>query len=176
SQQGASASITVFHQPPFVVCPADISVNAAPGQTTAQVNYAAPLVRDKCLIASSDCAPASGSTFPIGVTQVNCTATDISGTSGSCSFNVVVGPPGPFISGVTITGKKLVVSGSAFDAGAMVLMNGKAQKTTVIQTGGESVLTSKKAARQIAPGQTVMIQVKNSDDELSNQITYTRPD
>jgi len=37
-----------------------------------------------------NCSPASGSTFPIGTTTVNCTASDPSGNSSSGSFQVVV--------------------------------------------------------------------------------------
>ena len=36
------------------------------------------------------CVPASGSTFPLGTTQVTCTATDDSGNTSSGSFNVTV--------------------------------------------------------------------------------------
>lgn len=43
------------------------------------------------------CSPASGSTFPVGTTQVLCTATDASGNSSSAGFDVVVSytPPPP---------------------------------------------------------------------------------
>ncbi|HYL98465.1 MAG TPA: HYR domain-containing protein [Blastocatellia bacterium] len=174
--QSASLSATVFHQPPFVSCPDDITVNAPAGQSSAQVTYASPTVRDKCQIASQNCSPASGSEFPVGVTKVSCTATDVSGATGTCSFNVTVGPPGPFITGVTITGKKLVVSGSSFDLASTIEVNGRQEKTTVIVTDSQIVLSSKKAARQIAPGQTVLVQVKNSSGILSNQFTYVRPD
>jgi hypothetical protein len=36
------------------------------------------------------CAPPSGSPFPVGTTQVTCTATDSSRNSASCTFNVTV--------------------------------------------------------------------------------------
>ena len=36
------------------------------------------------------CVPASGSTFPLGVTTVTCTATDVDGNTSSASFNVTV--------------------------------------------------------------------------------------
>ena len=39
---------------------------------------------------SVDCLPASGSTFPIGTTNVTCTATDASGNGASGSFDVAV--------------------------------------------------------------------------------------
>jgi hypothetical protein len=44
------------------------------------------------------CAPASGSTFPIGVTTVSCSASDLSGNTATGSFTVKVEPP-PVIGG-----------------------------------------------------------------------------
>ena len=38
------------------------------------------------------CDPASGSTFPVGTTTVNCTATDGSGNKATGSFTVTVTP------------------------------------------------------------------------------------
>lgn len=45
-----------------------------------------------------DCAPASGSSFPVGTTTVTCTATDASGNGASATFPVavtLVAPPPP---------------------------------------------------------------------------------
>jgi HYR domain-containing protein len=41
-------------------------------------------------VASLTCAPASGTTFPIGTTTVTCTATDTHGNTSSASFTVHV--------------------------------------------------------------------------------------
>ena len=41
-------------------------------------------------VASGSCTPASGSLFPIGSTQVNCTATDNAGNTANTSFNIIV--------------------------------------------------------------------------------------
>jgi HYR domain/SdrD B-like domain/PA14 domain/Thrombospondin type 3 repeat len=40
--------------------------------------------------ASIVCDPPSGSAFPVGTTEVTCTATDSSGNSATCSFNITV--------------------------------------------------------------------------------------
>jgi hypothetical protein len=45
---------------------------------------------DPCGIASFDCLPPSGSTFPCGPTTVTCRATDGAGLANSCSFTVTV--------------------------------------------------------------------------------------
>lgn len=45
------------------------------------------------------CVPASGSTFPVGVTTVTCTATDSSGNTGNAGFSVTVqDTTGPLLS------------------------------------------------------------------------------
>jgi uncharacterized repeat protein (TIGR01451 family) len=55
------------------------------------VTYAVPIATD--LVDPSptvNCLPASGTNFPIGVTNVTCTATDASGNMASDSFTVTV--------------------------------------------------------------------------------------
>ena len=47
-------------------------------------------VTDNCPGASVVSVPASGSAFPIGVTLVTSTATDASGNTSVCTFNVIV--------------------------------------------------------------------------------------
>jgi hypothetical protein len=57
----------------------------------AEVTYAAATATD--LVDGSvdvSCTPASGSTFPLGTTEVTCTATDAAGNEATGSFNVIV--------------------------------------------------------------------------------------
>src|SRR5262249_25460344 len=57
------------------------------------VTFPTPLVSNTCGgPVAVTCVPASGSIFPVGDTQVNCTATDLFGKSSSCSFTVTVLP------------------------------------------------------------------------------------
>jgi hypothetical protein len=48
---------------------------------------------DACGIATRGCTPMRGSLFPVGMTTVNCAATDGAGNSATCSFKVTVLPP-----------------------------------------------------------------------------------
>ena len=91
SQNSCSFNVTVRDtQAPAVTCPSDIVTNAATNQCAATVNFTAT-ASDNCPGATVSCAPASGSTFQVGVTTVNCQATDAAGnTSASCSFTVRV--------------------------------------------------------------------------------------
>lgn len=73
--------------PPAIQCPADITLQGAPGAGSTTVNYPAPVASDNCS-ATVVCIPPSGSAFPAGVTTVTCTATDPSGNTATCSFKV----------------------------------------------------------------------------------------
>jgi uncharacterized repeat protein (TIGR01451 family) len=79
----------VDNEPPVPHCPANISTAPAPGHNDAVVTFTAT-VTDNCPGATINCTPASGSTFPLGPTTVNCTATDASANTGLCSFTVTV--------------------------------------------------------------------------------------
>jgi hypothetical protein len=84
------ATVTVVdNQGPNVTCPANITAEAtsAAGRV---VNFT-PTAVDNCdgspVIVSS---PASGSTFPIGVTVVTVNASDVTGNTNTCTFTVTV--------------------------------------------------------------------------------------
>jgi subtilisin-like proprotein convertase family protein len=76
-------------QPPTITCPANIStVTAICDGTAAVVSYPPPTASDNCPGVTVACVPPSGSTLPIGVTTVTCTATDAAGNTATCSFTV----------------------------------------------------------------------------------------
>lgn len=77
---------------PMVSCPSDVTVSAAPGAASAIVNYALPTAQDNCPGAGVSLTGglASGAAFPIGTTTVSYQATDASGNTASCSFDVTV--------------------------------------------------------------------------------------
>jgi hypothetical protein len=82
-------------------------ITAPPNQTVQQVStagvtvtYPAPtIVETGSGIASSNCLPASGSVFAVGVTTVTCTATDQADNTGSAAFSVTVNPVAPTADG-----------------------------------------------------------------------------
>jgi X-Pro dipeptidyl-peptidase len=86
---GAFAPDTVA---PTLHLPADITVDAT-SPAGAVVTYTATATDNEDPDPSIHCLPASGSTFPIGTTTVNCTATDASGNSSRGSFTVHVNGP-----------------------------------------------------------------------------------
>ena len=91
SQVSCTFDITVNDtQSPTITCPADVTANAPPGDTSAIVNYPAPTASDNCPGVGVACIPPSGSSFPIGDTTTTCTATDAFGNTATCSFLVSV--------------------------------------------------------------------------------------
>ncbi|MBI5857527.1 MAG: HYR domain-containing protein [Sphingobacteriales bacterium] len=82
--------ITVNDQTgPTITCPSNITVNTPIGSCTAVVNFTVNAT-DNCGAVSVVSVPASGSSFPMGTTTVNATATDACGMTASCSFTITV--------------------------------------------------------------------------------------
>ena len=78
-------------QPPTITCPANITTPRDEGQCAATVTYPAPTVSDNCPgVGSPVCAPASGSSFPVGTTTVTCTVSDAATppNTSTCTFTV----------------------------------------------------------------------------------------
>ena len=87
-----TATITVVDDTaPYVLCPGDITVSNDPGESGAVVDYEAPDALDNCdMDVEVICEPPSGSMFPIGETEVVCTAIDDAGNQATCFFIVTV--------------------------------------------------------------------------------------
>jgi HYR domain-containing protein len=84
--------------PPTITLPAAISVpQMLPGG--AVVTYGSVSATDAVGPANPTvtCTPASGSTFPVGTTAVDCSAKDTAGNTGHASFNVTVVPSIPLL-------------------------------------------------------------------------------
>lgn len=88
--QGSTPAIAVVDlTPPVLKVPDPIVADATgPGGTTVSYTATATDTLDPNPVVA--CVPASGSTFPIGTTTVDCTATDNSGNVASGSFSVHV--------------------------------------------------------------------------------------
>jgi uncharacterized repeat protein (TIGR01451 family) len=95
----ATCSFTVTvndNQPPAITCPANVTQGTDPGQCSALVTYPNATATDNCPgVGAPVCTPASGSIFAKGTTTVNCTVSDASSNSASCSFTVTVNDTTP---------------------------------------------------------------------------------
>jgi hypothetical protein len=104
--------------------------------------------------------------------------------------NVTVNPVGaqptgpPRILNASVSGKKLNVMGENFGNGATLFMcdtcetpssdGSKVKKVSNNSEHPDTILTAKKAGKEIARGQTVRLQVKNPDGTLSEPFSFTR--
>ena len=82
---------------------------------------------------------------------------------------------GPAISGVSPDGRNLIVTGTNFDAGSMVLVNGNPVFKTIHDSQNPNTLIGKKGAKLIRHGHSAPIQVQNSDGVKSLPFVFTRP-
>ncbi len=101
---------------PIVTVPANITTEAT-SASGATVNFSASAtdIVDGALTAT--CLPASGSTFPLGTTTVNCSATDANSNTGSNSFTVTVNLKNSSISRRVdgLAGGLIPVTGGSFE-------------------------------------------------------------
>jgi hypothetical protein len=79
-------------EPPTIVCPPDMTVFASGTNTSAVVNYPAPVVTvdPQSAFANVVASMPSGSSFPLGTTTVIITVQDSFGQTDQCSFTVTV--------------------------------------------------------------------------------------
>jgi acetyl esterase/lipase len=75
----------------------------------------------------------------------------------------------------SITGKKLFVFGENFASGAVILLNGEKQKTSNDEQNPQTALIGKKSGRKIGRGQTVTLEIRNTDGRVSEPFIFTRP-
>jgi hypothetical protein len=77
---------------PTISCPENIDVTAVANQCSAPVTYTLPTFTDNCPLGGPSLIRglASGSNFPLGLTQVQYSVVDSAGNTATCSFNVQV--------------------------------------------------------------------------------------
>ncbi len=77
-------------QLPGITCSVPVTVDSDENQCEAVVHYDPPVCTDNCPGVVCECDHANGSQFPVGLTDVCCTAIDASGNSDECCFPVIV--------------------------------------------------------------------------------------
>ena len=102
-------NVTIDTTAPTFFLPANITTVATSG-AGAVVTYTASANDDGSGVATSSFLPASGSTFPIGTTTVNASATDNAGNPTTRTFTVTVTPADPV--STEIAGKGSAVPGA----------------------------------------------------------------
>ncbi|MBK7425686.1 MAG: HYR domain-containing protein [Saprospiraceae bacterium] len=74
---------------PVITCPVDMTVQLGSGECSTSVGFLAGL-QDNCGGTTFSSVPENGSVFEIGTTSVVVTATDASGNTSTCTFNITV--------------------------------------------------------------------------------------
>ena len=137
-----SFTVTVVDKTaPTLSLPTSVEACAAGGGScSAVVNYTATAADNCDNPVAFSCTPASGSTFALGVTTVNCTATDAAGNSTSGSFNLTVKD----CSFGSVSGKKVYDAngdlagnvGSQIVKGFKIVLSGTQSATTYTDNNG----------------------------------------
>ncbi|HEY7289019.1 MAG TPA: GDSL-type esterase/lipase family protein [Vicinamibacterales bacterium] len=83
---------------PKIACPAPPAVLTSPNNQPIPVQYGTATSTGGAPPVTITCAPASGSTFPIGTSTVVCTASDARARTDACNFSIVVQQPNDRIS------------------------------------------------------------------------------
>jgi hypothetical protein len=78
----------------------------------------------------------------------------------------------PKISKARLEGKKLILEGENFNIGAVILINGKKQKTKNDSAEPSNVLIAKKGGKKIPAGSLVVLQVKNPGNPASDDFGF----
>ncbi len=92
-----------------VTCPADVTKDTE--QTSVAVMFDSPAVTGGVAPITTSCSPASGNTFPAGVTDVICAATDANQARAQCVFHLTVNFVG------RLQGTKFLAFGDSITAG-----------------------------------------------------------
>jgi Bacterial surface protein, Ig-like domain/Domain of unknown function DUF11/HYR domain len=141
-------------------CPGDITANAAQGQSGANVSFTPPTASGSCPSGVGEdgdgsavsCDHQPGDFFPVGTTEVRCTAP----AGDACVFNVTVNPNEPTIKLNGDNPMTVECSTGFVDPGA----------TALAPTGESLPVTVSGSVNQGAPGDYV----------LTYSATYTAPD
>lgn len=81
----------VVADPPSITCPPSVGDTAA-SDAGGAIIFGAPRVEAGATPVTVSCTHTSGASFPVGVTTVECTATDAMNRTASCTFQITLTP------------------------------------------------------------------------------------
>ncbi|MDQ4101208.1 MAG: HYR domain-containing protein [Thermoproteota archaeon] len=152
--------------PPIVTVPSDITQEATSSEG-AVVEFVATAQDDVDGSLTPDCIPASGSTFEIGETTVDCTATDAAGNTGRASFKVTVTPQPDTTAPVITVPADMTVEATSSE-GAVVEYEASAEDD---RDGSVDVICKPASGSTFEIGQTTV--TCTAEDEAGNSAEET---
>jgi hypothetical protein len=149
NEDEGSFTITVVDTTaPIVTAPSDITEEATgPGGAAVSFTATASDLVDGAV--TPTCSPVSGSTFPLGTTEVTCSATDAAGNTGSDTFDVTVEDT----TGPDLTLPANITTGATSAAGATVSYSASASD---LVDGSVTVNCTPPSGSTFAPGTTTV--------------------
>ena len=141
-------------------------VQPASFTTGSLVSYNLPLATSGTTTLSTTCTPAPGSLFPIGSTQVTCTATNAVGNTGMTSFMVTINP----IAQVTDQTLSVKVGKDSYNNLEPIFVTGSVGKVTGDPVNLEVRDTQNNliSIEQVSPKETGVYTVVLTSNELWN--------
>jgi len=117
-----SFTVTVQDTTPPAISGTPVQIAATTdGSSAVAVSYTLPTASDLVSGAAAvSCVPASGSTFPVGTTTVNCSSSDSRANTAHTSFPVVVSLPAPPVATPALVVPGTVKAEATSGAGAIV--------------------------------------------------------
>jgi len=165
--------------PPSLTCPAPVTTTTT-AATGIAVSYTVPSASGGQAPVSVECSPASGSTFPIGASEIRCTATDGLARTTSCTSAVTVTRL------ATISKTKFVAFGDSVTLGVVATDNPSAPPPYILREvpteSYPSVLRQMLAARYTTQTITVLNEGKGGEKAVDSVgrafsvFNATRPD
>ena len=165
--------VTDDEDPTIIGCPTDIDITPASSDCNPEVTWNIPQADDNCSATLSS-THNSGDSFPVGTTTVTYTATDASGNTFSCSFDVTITPSDLVLSidpSTVICAANISCNG-ATDGTATANVSGGCLPYTYVWSNGQTTQT---ATGLGAGTYTVTVTDANGSTE-SESITLTEPE
>ncbi|MBI4470930.1 MAG: HYR domain-containing protein [Acidobacteria bacterium] len=169
-----SFNVTVIDdQNPIITCPSNQTATSSSGPVP--VNYPSPVVSDNCPGVTASCTPPSGANFPLGMTTVICTATDVSSNTATCSFTVTVVPEGPYLNVTpkSLTFNDVVGQGNAPLQVVTVKNAGTGSLSFVVVSSDYGLVSPSPAGGTLVSGQSISIQVTATNPNVVGTRTAT---
>lgn len=170
TESGEECTFTVTvtdNDNPTIDCPADITTfESSPGSGSANVSYNVT-ASDNSGSVTVTCNIPSGDSFPVGTTQVTCTAADESNNTATCQFNVTV--TGVNTTCVLTTVPSITVDSPANACGANVTYT----PPTSDGSGTCGAITCDRPSGSFFPVGDTLVTCTSSPDGASTNFTVT---